>query len=324
MTKNLLIMQHGNVKRGYDKHDLAFELKDKGKRNAQRIGVWLASNDLLPDYIICSNAEYAKITTEKACKAAGLHLNSIKIKESLYNASAADLITMIKVSPKSAKCLLVVGHNSCLEKVISELSKKDVPKNKKGNVLSPAGLAHFTIDCSWIKLSKQCAELKNVVYPKKLPALFPFPDINGYEQRVRPAYYYKQSCVVPYRLEKDQLEILVISSSTNKHWVVPKGIHEPGLSAQDSASREAYEEAGIEGEVQEQVIGSYKYEKWDATCTVSVFIMKVTKMLDEEQWQESHRKRCWVGIQDAVELIHNKQLAKIIATLPEKIGQVAA
>lgn len=324
MTKNLLLMQHGNVKRGYDKHDLAFELKDKGKRNAQRMGVWLASHDLLPEYIVCSNAEYAKVTAEKACKAAGLSLNHIQFEETLYNASADDLISMIKACPESIECLLIVGHNPALEEVILKLSKEDVPKNKKGKVLTPAGLVQLRINNPWSKLSEQCADLINVVYPKKLPALFPFPDVHGKEQRIRPAYYYKQSCVIPYRLNNGQLEVLTISSSTNKHWVVPKGIHDPGLSAQDSAAKEAFEEAGIEGEVQEEIIASYEYEKWEAICIVSVFSMKVTNMLDKKEWQESHRRRCWVSVQDAVNLIHNKKLADIIATLPEHIGQASA
>jgi len=324
MIREILIMQHGNVKRGYEKNDLAFELKDKGKRNAQRIGIWLATNNLSPDYIICSAAEYVKTTMEKTCKAAGFNAKNIKLNTHAHNASDADIIDAIKGCPEKAKCILIVGHDDALENVLSDLSKTTIPKNKKDKVLSPAALVHFQIDCAWSEISAHCAELKNVIYPKKLPEFFPYPDIHGNENRIRPAYYYRQSAVIPYRVEKDKTEVLIISSSTDKHWLIPKGIHEPGLSAQESASNEAYEEAGVTGQISEAEIGCYKYEKWEGVCAVSVFIMRVSSMLNEDQWKESQRERRWVAVQEAVKLIHNNDLANIIATLPKYLEQVAA
>jgi hypothetical protein len=47
-------------------------------------------------------------------------------------------------------------------------------------------------------------------------------------------------------------------------------------------------------------------------------------MLNEDQWKESQRERRWVAVQEAVKLIHNNDLANIIATLPKYLEQVAA
>ena len=71
---------------------------------------------------------------------------------------------------------------------------------------------------------------------------------------------------------------MIVSSSNNKHWLIPKGIVEPGMTAEESACKEAFEEAGVKGIV-EDFIGSYAQKKWGAKCTVAVYAMRVTEIL---------------------------------------------
>jgi len=316
-------MRHGQARKMDGHDDFESALRDKGKRNAQRMGVWLEINQLVPDYIVCSPAEHVKTTAEKTSKVIGLNVKDIRFEKSLYNATASDVIEVIKACPQEVKRMLLVGHNSALESTVLKLSRTTVPKTKKGKVLLPGTLVCFHLPCSWSDVSTHCAELSKVVYSIKLPRLFPFPNVNGNEKRVRPAYYYSQSSVIPYRMKNARPEVLIVSSSGGKHWVVPKGIHEPGMSAHTSAAKEAYEEAGIEGHVAENEIGRYEYKKWQAICTVSVFPMKVTRVLNGEQWEECYRQRRWVTLEETVKLIHNIKLADIIATLPDYLGRVA-
>ena len=70
-----------------------------------------------------------------------------------------------------------------------------------------------------------------------------------------------QSAIIPYRFNDGQLEILLICSSSKKHWVIPKGIIEPGLSPVSSASKEALEEAGVKGISDKNKLGQYSYHK---------------------------------------------------------------
>jgi phosphohistidine phosphatase len=127
--------------------------------------------------------------------------------------------------------------------------------------------------------------------------------------------------VVPYRHIAGELQILIITSSKNKHWVIPKGICDPGMTAQQSAAKEAYEEAGVQGEVLDGKIGYYQYPKWDAVCEVSVYPMRVNQLLDNDQWQESHRQRQWVSVQQAVSQLKNPDIKGIVATLPDWLEQ---
>lgn len=324
MMKELLIMQHGHAKSFDNDNEKNGELRDKGKRNAQRIGIWLAQHNLKPELIISAKAEHVNVTAEKACKAAGLNVNIIKLEERLLDNSGQRIFNIIRSCPSAVNTLLIVGYNAPLESVLSKLSKETIPKNKKGKLLLPASLAHFSIDYDWSDISESSTCLPEIVHAKDLPRYFPFPDLNGREKRIRPAYYYNQSSVIPYRIQNGHIQVLIISSSSAKHWVVPKGILDPGLSAQDSAAKEAYEEAGIEGEVAEIEIGHYVYKKWKAPCSVSVFPMKVNRILDQEKWHESHRERRWVSVEEAIKLLHNTDLANIVGRLFGHLGKAVA
>ena len=134
-----------------------------------------------------------------------------------------------------------------------------------------------------------------------------------------PPWIYRQSGVVAFRWKGEDLEVLIISSRGGKRWVVPKGIVEPGMSPTASAAVEAWEEAGVEGEVGETSLGTYRYRKWGGTCEVDVYPLRVRDELTE--WPErSMRRRRWLPVRKAARKVDHKKLRKIIADLPELIG----
>ncbi|MGB5716727.1 MAG: NUDIX hydrolase, partial [Gammaproteobacteria bacterium] len=184
-----------------------------------------------------------------------------------------------------------------------------------GKLLPTATLARLQMPDNWGTLTAGCAHLDSITRPGSLPKLFPYPGPDGTELRDRPAYYYTQSSVIPYRVRDGQMEILVIASSKKHHLVVPKGIKEPGLSPRESAAREALEEAGVEGEIAETALGSYSCEKWGATCTVDVYAMKVTRVIEEDDWEESHRGRQWVSPEKAASELKQKELRPLVEKL---------
>ena len=57
------------------------------------------------------------------------------------------------------------------------------------------------------------------------------------------------------------MRVLRVTSMNTRRWVLPKGHIESGLTPQESAAQEAYEEAGIEGVVAPESIGTYHYVK---------------------------------------------------------------
>jgi len=316
MPRELMILRHGKSDWSIEVDDYHRPLMDRGKRGAQRMGVWLLQQKLIPDLVVSSPAERAITTAEKAVKAMGVGSSSIVTDERIYAAGLSSLMDVVRATPAETKRLMLVGHNPGLELLLSYLVKEGIAVPDDGKLLPTATLARVILNCKWDKAGTGCARLESITRPASLPEKFPFP---GGELRDRPAYYYTQSSVIPYRLQSAKPEFLVISSSKKKHLVVPKGIQDPGLTPQQSAAKEAWEEAGVEGVVAAESIGQYRYEKWGAVCTVSVYPMEVTKVLSEEVWEESHRGRIWVSPKRAAEGVKQKELAPMMRKLAARL-----
>lgn len=132
-----------------------------------------------------------------------------------------------------------------------------------------------------------------------------------------------QAGAVPYRLTSQAIEVLLISTSSGKHLTIPKGIIDPGFSAAQTALNEAYEEAGIKGDLMLPPIGGYQVKKWGGIWTVTVYAMAVTRMLN--RWPEDRvRRRAWVEIRRAARLVKHDGLADVILKLPDRLKQAAA
>ena len=126
----------------------------------------------------------------------------------------------------------------------------------------------------------------------------------------------EQSAVLAWRRRKRGLRILLVTSLETRRWVLPKGNVEDGLTPRESALREAFEEAGVEGHAADRRIGAYLYRKDDSKGgglrRVAVFPMQVSRVLDD--WPEKDRRRReWMSPEAAAAAVAEKKLAKIIA-----------
>ena len=126
----------------------------------------------------------------------------------------------------------------------------------------------------------------------------------------------RQSAVLAYRRRKRRLEFVLVTSLETRRWVLPKGHIENGLSPRESALREAWEEAGIEGVAGELSIGTYTYEKTDSKGgghrEVAVYPMAVSEI--RRDWPErARRQRKWMTAAQAVAAVDERKLKKLIA-----------
>jgi 8-oxo-dGTP pyrophosphatase MutT (NUDIX family) len=128
-----------------------------------------------------------------------------------------------------------------------------------------------------------------------------------------------QFAVLPWRIgEHGAREVLLLTSRETHRWVVPQGWPMRGRKPADVASREAYEEAGLIGQVVgKRPLGNFHYEKRLAMkeaviCEVRVFLFRVEQQLDD--WPErGERERKWFNANEAVALVEEGGLAEIIA-----------
>src|SRR5262249_53676649 len=92
--------------------------------------------------------------------------------------------------------------------------------------------------------------------------------------------------------------VCLVSSSSGKRWVIPKGLIDSGKTAAEMALQEAWEEAGLTGVLQPEPLGSFTYQKYGGTCHVTVFLMSVAQAA--EDWPErTLRERIWVSPREA-------------------------
>jgi 8-oxo-dGTP pyrophosphatase MutT (NUDIX family) len=136
----------------------------------------------------------------------------------------------------------------------------------------------------------------------------------------------QQYGALPWRWTKG-VEILLITSRETRRWLIPKGWPIGGMSPAEGAAQEAFEEAGIRGDVKSNSVGSFNYEKKlklnvSRLCRVAVFPLEVTEVL--EDWPEAHeRQRRWFPADEAAGLVGEIALAKIIRDFARGLsGQV--
>ncbi|HXG10863.1 MAG TPA: NUDIX hydrolase [Gemmataceae bacterium] len=106
-------------------------------------------------------------------------------------------------------------------------------------------------------------------------------------------------------------QVCLVTSSSGKRWVVPKGIIDPGKTAGEIALQEAWEEAGLVGLLHPEPVGSYLYAKYGGTCHVIVFLLEVTEAARD--WPErALRQRDWLSPAQAARQIEDVGLRRLI------------
>jgi 8-oxo-dGTP pyrophosphatase MutT (NUDIX family) len=130
-----------------------------------------------------------------------------------------------------------------------------------------------------------------------------------------------QYAALPWRrTPAGQVEVLLITSRETRRWVIPKGWPIKGLKPRQTAAREAWEEAGVEGRTGARKIGVFDYDKRLSggqlqPVRVEVYSLEVLGLHDE--WPEAHqRERRWMPAPEAASLVDEPGLSGLLARFP--------
>jgi 8-oxo-dGTP pyrophosphatase MutT (NUDIX family) len=126
-----------------------------------------------------------------------------------------------------------------------------------------------------------------------------------------------QAGAIPYTVVKGTPVFLLITSRGTGRWIFPKGALMKGYELWQVAAREAFEEAGVEGDVETAPIGRYRGFKGSLRSTpieIQMFPMRVVRQLDE--WPEKDRRlRHWVIFPEARRLLSDSELVDMVALI---------
>ncbi|TVR11696.1 MAG: NUDIX hydrolase [Salinarimonadaceae bacterium] len=132
----------------------------------------------------------------------------------------------------------------------------------------------------------------------------------------------RQIGAIPYRIVEGQPVFLLVTSRRTGRWIFPKGAVVDGLTPAESAAQEALEEAGVEGVVWSEPVGSYETVKMlgiqRRRVIVEAFPLEVTTQ--HEDWQEkAQRRRHWAIWSETRRLLSEPGLVDVTKILLEKL-----
>lgn len=114
-------------------------------------------------------------------------------------------------------------------------------------------------------------------------------------------------------------EVLLVSSLRTGRWIIPKGWPMKDKSLAQAAEQEAWEEAGVQGEIARVPMGRYTYlkdrgKRLGVVCEVHVFEMNDVT-LAEDYPELGRRERQWVLTSKAAEMVDEPELQEILKSL---------
>jgi phosphohistidine phosphatase len=164
-SRTLLLVRH--AKSSWDDPDLADlarPLNKRGTRDAAAMAQRVTHRSHRPDLIVTSPALRAQQTAEAMAAALGLEAASLVVDERVYDATAADLVDVIRSLDDRHARVMLVGHHPGITEIVNDLADAHLEK------LPTCGVAEIRLDVrSWADVRDGCAALIELDTPKKHP-----------------------------------------------------------------------------------------------------------------------------------------------------------
>jgi len=155
-------------------------LAPRGRRDAAAMGRWLRAVGYIPDQVACSTARRARQTWQLAQRGLGA-APAVVFDNFVYEASAGQLLGLIRHTPVATGTLLIVGHDPALPELARTLAAAAPGRAGTGNDAArtamldrirakfpTAGIAIFECAGDWAQLAPERVRLVCFVTPREL------------------------------------------------------------------------------------------------------------------------------------------------------------
>jgi phosphohistidine phosphatase len=119
--KKLLVIRHAKSDLNNNVSDFDRPLNNRGLKDAPNMGKFLKSKDIVPDLIISSGAKRALTTAKLIAKSISFS-DEFLIEDSIYNATANNIKSVINKIEEKYNTVFLFGHNPGVSNLINELS----------------------------------------------------------------------------------------------------------------------------------------------------------------------------------------------------------
>jgi len=164
MTRQLLVLRHGEAENGSGIEDFDRALAIRGYAEIELIANWLLTEGYVPELIIGSSAERAVATAFHAAGIMELDETQVAVDQSLYLAPKKVILDMIATLPEEAHCAMIVGHNPGLEDFVSAVAGYDSFANAGGK-MATATVACLEFEGEWGEIMPALPTLKFIKRP---------------------------------------------------------------------------------------------------------------------------------------------------------------
>ncbi|MCH9740471.1 MAG: histidine phosphatase family protein [Epsilonproteobacteria bacterium] len=162
--KKLYLIRHAKSSwKDFTLDDFDRPLNKRGKHDSKLMGELLKSRAIKPNLIIASPAKRATITANNIAQEIGYALENIEYKESIYEASVRDLITVLTSINDKNSTIFLIGHNPSLNSLLDYLVKHHDIEN-----IVTTGIVEIDFDIEhWNEIAENSGEFVLFEFPKK-------------------------------------------------------------------------------------------------------------------------------------------------------------
>lgn len=162
LPRTLLLVRHAKSSRDDPElPDRARPLNKRGTRDAAAMARRVALRPNRPELIVTSPALRARRTAEAMAAAVELEPEALVVDERIYDASADDLLDVIRALDPRVERVMLVGHHPGMTDVANLLANADIAK------IPTCGIAELRLDArAWTDAGEGTATLISLDTPK--------------------------------------------------------------------------------------------------------------------------------------------------------------
>ncbi|MDQ0095638.1 SixA phosphatase family protein [Paeniglutamicibacter psychrophenolicus] len=167
--KRLVLLRHAksDYPLGVSDHDRP--LAARGNREAPAAGAWLREHDVVPDYIVLSDAQRTRATCAWVISELGEKAPTPYMDSRIYGASSTRLCSIINETPDTVTTLLVIGHQPVLQELAMRLASADSDEEAVYELAMnypTLGLAVLQTEKPWAEIDGRDMRVTDFVVPR--------------------------------------------------------------------------------------------------------------------------------------------------------------